>query len=69
MRVPRLRVFDVSVNGTKCWREEAHSRSLIEFQHHLATEDYPGKFVRVIEKYIGGAKPKRKDEEETEVEE
>lgn len=56
MRARRQRIFDIAVNGLKCWREDAGDRCLVEFQHHLATEDYPGSFVRVLEKYIGGAR-------------
>ena len=69
MRVKRERVFDICVNGGKdgAWREAA-SGCLEERQHHLATERFAGKFVRVSERYLGGARaPEAPDDtEETE---
>lgn len=59
MRQPRLRVFAITIDGGKTLerREQAYNRVDIEVQHRLATVEYPGAFVRVVEKYIGGAKP------------
>ena len=54
MRQPRLRVFDITIAGTQCYREQAGNRIAIEVQHDLAQEHKTS--VRVVEKYIGGAK-------------
>ena len=66
MRSPRIRVFDIIVNGGSMLerREQAYNRVALEVQHNLATVEYPGAFVRVIEKYIGGSRPSIKEESE-----
>lgn len=64
MRVARKRVFHVSVGGRESWKEDAGSRTVLEVQHQLATESFPGQFVRVIEQYIGGAVGKRSNVED-----
>ena len=66
VRSPRHRIFDITVNGLKCWREDARGRVALEVQHDLATspERFKGQSVRVVEKYIGGAKPSLKMEDE-----
>ena len=64
VRTPRQRVFRVTVNGTDQWTEQAGSRTVLEFQHRMATEMIPGAFVRVEEQYIGGAKAPLYNEEE-----
>ena len=68
-RIPRHRVFDIYVNGLKSWREPAGVRVALEVQHQLVTdlERFKGQSVRVIEKYIGGAKSPRLKEEEQEI--
>lgn len=58
MRQQRQRMFDIVIDG-KSHREDALGRVAVELQHHLAQET--GCHVRVIEKYLGGAK--RRDEE------
>jgi hypothetical protein len=45
------RVFHVTVNGQQEWTEPADDRSMAEFQHELATERFPGKLVRVEQKF------------------
>jgi len=61
VRQPRQRIFDITVNGTKSWRENAGNRVAIEVQHELAQET--GKSVHVTEKYIGGARATKRDDE------
>lgn len=67
MRAKRQRVFKITVNGRDQWKEEAGNRSVVETQHKLATEMFPGSFVRIQEIYIGGARPSRVLDEEEEV--
>lgn len=64
MRSPRHRIFSITVNGKKQWQEDARGRVGIEVQHDLATspDRFKGQSVRVIEKYIGGARARVKDE-------
>ena len=67
MRIPRQRVFKIVINGLQEWVEDAGNRVAIEVQHKLVTTMFPGKSVKVIEQYLGGAKPKLtqiEDEEE-----
>ena len=67
-RIARQRVFDIVVNGTKSWREPAGTRVAIEVQHDLVTnpERFKGCSVRVLEKYIGGARVPRLERESLE---
>jgi hypothetical protein len=59
-RNPRERVFNVTVNGRDQWNEPAGTRTAVETQHRMATEQFPGARVRVRECYLGGAKAKLK---------
>lgn len=61
-----MRVFDITVQGLKTWRENAGNRVSLEVQHELATcdERFKGCSVRVQEKYIGGAKAPREPRED-----
>ena len=68
MRIPRQRVFKIVINGLQEWVEDAGNRVGLEVQHKLATTMFQGKSVRVIEQYLGGARPKMapvEEEEET----
>ena len=61
MKAPKQRVFDITINGLKTWREPAYERVAIEVQHDIAVETKG--FVHVREKYVGGARgPKLRDE-------
>ncbi len=64
MRVARKRVFSISVNGQQEWKEDAGNRTVLETQHQLATESFPGSSVRVRELYLGGAKARLVAEDE-----
>ena len=66
MRIPRNRVFRVTVNGQDTWLEPAGERTPEELQHRLVT-DRGYRFVRVQEMYLGGAKAKLVEEEDEEV--
>lgn len=66
MRQARERVLDIIVDGVQFPRQPAHNRVAVEVQHHYATEKYPGSFVRVLEKYIGGARSRASEEDEEE---
>lgn len=68
MRIPRQRVFRVTIDGLHQWTEDAGPRSLYEFQHKLATVTYPGQVVRVSEQFLGGAKAKVVNEDTEELE-
>lgn len=69
MRIPRKRMFRITVNGTDSWTESAGERTVLETQHQLVTEIVPGGFVRVQEFYIGGAAAPRREEEDEDGEE
>lgn len=56
MRQQRQRVFDITING-KTTREDANGRVAIEVQHDIAQRVCGS--IRVVEKYIGGARQKR----------
>ena len=62
MRIPRLRVFDITIDGLPGRRENAWNRVVEEVQHDLSLE-HPGCFVRVVEKYIGGSKARPVDKD------
>ena len=57
MRSAKQRVFDITINGLKTWREPAFERGAIEVQHDIAIETKG--FVHVREKYVGGARGPR----------
>lgn len=63
MRIPRKRVLKITVGGQSSWTEDAGGRTVLEVQHKLATEMFPGKSVRVREQYLGGAKSREVLEE------
>ena len=69
MRIPRQRVFKIIIQGLQEWVEDAGTRVGLEVQHKLATTMFQGRSVRVIEQYLGGAKPKMAPVEEEEGEE
>lgn len=60
-RQPKQRVFDITINGLTCYRENAGSRIALEVQHDLAEQHG---FVRVVEKFIGGARATRRFEDD-----
>ena len=62
MRQQRQRVFDITINGKDTRREDARGRVALEVQHDLAVET--GAYVRVEEKYIGGARASRVEADE-----
>ena len=65
MRVPRKRVFRISLDGGDPYLEEAGERTCLETQHRFVTEK-GYKTARVVELYLGGAKTKVIEEEEDE---
>lgn len=66
MRTQREKIFRITVNGRDEWNEGAGQRTPEEVQHRMATEQFPGKSVRVREQYLGGAKAKLVEPEEAE---
>ena len=63
MRQPRQRVLDITINGLEYHREQAWNRVAIEVQHDLSQE-HPGDSVRVVEKYLGGARVRKTEDTE-----
>jgi hypothetical protein len=57
-------IFHITIGGRDEWREPAGQRCAVEVQHRLATEQFPGKSVRVREQFITGAKPSMRVVEE-----